>query len=115
MPAVSYSAECLLPEPMHRAGSSRWCCMQVVLSHALECSFIKRWNPDHAFLYVIFEEIKTSIRLSVVPPRERVNSRTASIRKKEVVIDGAQSCKMITTVACLFRMFEYKTVYSAPA
>ena len=81
--------------------------MQAVLFHALECSFIKKWNPDHS-LYVIFEEIKTSIKITVVPPRLRDSLRTASLRKEKMVIDGAQSCKMTNTVACEFLMGCYR-------
>ena len=92
----------MLPVPMRRAAwSSRLYCMQAVVSHALECTVIKKWNPDDA-LYVIFEEIKTSLKLSVVPPRLREQDmRVAILRKEEIVIDGAQPCKMTDTVACV--------------
>eukprot|EP00891_Asterochloris_glomerata_P004227 jgi/Astpho2/4227/Aster-05187 len=63
--------------------------LRAVVSHALECTVIKKWNPDDA-LYVIFEEIKTSIKLSVVPPRLREKDmRVATLRKEEIVIDGS--------------------------
>ena len=63
--------------------------MQVVLSHAMECTFIKKRNSDNVFLYVIVGEIRTSIKISVVPPRLIDNKRTVSLCKEAIVIDGA--------------------------